>query len=1071
MNDKRCDAVGSTGMRRTQLQKAPKTKTKEAIHPSPGVRFPATIAVLPKNNSELREERDWLRLDASDDELRRRKVAAQAVALQVAASATNLLARQTDREVLDLRPSAAGVDDVLMDELALQIRANVPGKDPNVFSTVIMCGCENFTPIGMRSFVHAMGSRIRRLDFSSTALQLGVIKVLATGLEALDELDLSRCPSPPLTTEGIRVLLLSSGCASLKVLRVCYCSALIDDAIGAFVNLKKLRSLDVSYSTNLSDRGFQTLSKACQMLQFVNLEGLDRLSNNGLRLLVRSCRSSLRVLSLRRCRLLTDDALATIGDREYGARDLRSLNISGCDQLSATGILAMADGTPVLQALNAAGCIRMDERILVALASNCPLLQMLNIEGCVDITDTGLTTLATHLPFVELSKAYRGLAPRNDATERKLALHAQTIADSAALRIQACYRGMKGRQRAAVWRQRVVLSPAVRRIRRAYVCWRLNRAIRERAGRRKLAHQSSVKIQALVRGVMCRVRLEHEHREQKRLAVWAVYAVKVQAVYRSHFVRTRASSASVSRTMARYRLVKELLANEAAATLLQRAYRARFHRSRLDDIIAINQRRRKEMQAAATLVQRAYRTRGARRAYLQLLEAVHAQQAIVHEMVRYATKLQSRWRGHYARKCELTRAQSDARLREQARHVAASRINAGARGYFARRLAGHERVVRATRLRAVRVIERAWRVYKTPNAERIAYEVMLRRMKQNIEEEARSAGNQQRELLRVARALCEQDSASEAESDDDWRDFADECGDTFWFSPSRGERVYMRPNENARARCLLGMGCRVYWPLEDAWFNGRITKYSRGKDKHRIEYDDGDHEWLVLSSPRDRHRVQLFTGSCWCMAGMFEPSLRALRAVLFVGLRIQFYDQRCLGWRSGSTQGYSEASDSFLVAFDDGYVGYDEASGGSEWLSLFGMEDMLQIQEPLSSQWLSLSGFVFGATRGRPLDFAQRARTHGAAELASYYYSVSDFLDYVEPAAPVVPEVSEVEVTTEGGEVEVAAETNDSEQSSEGDDESEENSDEDNGGDDSDEGNDDEGDEDSDRASESEDDE
>jgi hypothetical protein len=875
--------------------------------------------------------------------------------------------------------------------------------------------------VGMRSFVHAMGSRIKRLDFSSTALSLDVVKVLATGLEVLDSLDLSNCRSPPLTTEGVRALLFSGGCAKLTALRASACAALTDDAIGAFVNLKRLRSLDVSHSTALTDRGFQALAKSCHQLEFVNLEGLDKVSNAGIRYLVRSCRACLRVLSLRRCRLLTDAVLSTIGDREHGARELRSLNLSGCDQLTSAGLLTMTAGTPVLQALNVAGCIGMDERILVALATDCPLLQVLNVEGCVDVTDTGIKTLATHLPFVEEAMHYRGLAPRVDATQRKFALHAQTIADSAALRIQACFRGLKGRRRAAIWREHVVLTPAARRIRRAYVCWLLNRSIRERIAKNKVVRFSIVKIQALVRGVMCRIHLEHELREQKRLAVWAIHAVKVQAVYRSHYARTRAKSSSVSRVMARYRLEKEFLAREAAASKLQRAYRARFHRSRLDDIIAINQRRRKEMQAAAVLVQRAYRTRGGRRAYLMLLDAVHAQQAIVRNMVHYATKLQSRWRGHYDRSRELARVREAALERECTRYAAASRINAGARGFFARRLARHERVLAATRLRAARVIERAWRVYKTPNAERIAYEAMLRRMKQQIAAEAEAASSQQRELLRVARALCEQDSASELESDDDWRDFADELGDTFWFSPSRGERAYMRPNENALARCLLGMLCRVYWPLEDAWFNGRITRFNRGKDKHRVEYDDGDHEWLSLAVARDRHRVQLFTGHCWCMLSMFEPSVRAVRAAIFVGMRIQLYDQRYMGWRGGVTRGYNEASDSFLVDFDSDFAG--DSTPNSEWVELFKAEDVVQVQDAHSSQWHSLSGFVFGATRGRPLDFAQRFRTRGNDASLFHYYSLRDYLEYVEPAASTVNAEDSLAPQTAEAQVEVDPES------------------------------------------------
>lgn len=78
-------------------------------------------------------------------ELRDRKLAIQSAVLAVADRATALLNSQRDREVLDLRPSAAALDDVLMDELVLQLHANVSQPDARVFSTIIFCGCEKFT--------------------------------------------------------------------------------------------------------------------------------------------------------------------------------------------------------------------------------------------------------------------------------------------------------------------------------------------------------------------------------------------------------------------------------------------------------------------------------------------------------------------------------------------------------------------------------------------------------------------------------------------------------------------------------------------------------------------------------------------------------------------------------------------------------------------------------------------------------------------------------------------------------------------------------------------------------------
>lgn len=44
-------------------------------------------------------------------------------------------------------------------------------------------------------------------------------------------------------------------------------------------------------------------------------------------------------------------------------------------------------------------------------------------------------------------------------------------------------------------------------------------------------------------------------------------------------------------------------------------------------------------------------------------------------------------------------------------------------------------------------------------------------------------------------------------------------------------------------------------------YAGSITRYHNRKRRHRIEYDDGDHEWLDLQQESDRIQVQLDDGS------------------------------------------------------------------------------------------------------------------------------------------------------------------------------------------------------------------
>ena len=67
--------------------------------------------------------------------------------------------------------------------------------------------------------------------------------------------------------------------------------------------------------------------------------------------------------------------------------------------------------------------------------------------------------------------------------------------------------------------------------------------------------------------------------------------------------------------------------------------------------------------------------------------------------------------------------------------------------------------------------------------------------------------------------------------------------------------------------------------LQDCWYGGIITKYHRRKRRHRVEYDDGDHEWINLQDECDRVQVQHEDG-LWSMVS--DGALGLLFAILLV---------------------------------------------------------------------------------------------------------------------------------------------------------------------------------------------
>ena len=52
----------------------------------------------------------------------------------------------------------------------------------------------------------------------------------------------------------------------------------------------------------------------------------------------------------------------------------------------------------------------------------------------------------------------------------------------------------------------------------------------------------------------------------------------------------------------------------------------------------------------------------------------------------------------------------------------------------------------------------------------------------------------------------------------------------------------------AEKRIAKGTRVAVYWPREDTWFDGRIGDYRPHNRKHQVYYDDGDEDWVRLST-------------------------------------------------------------------------------------------------------------------------------------------------------------------------------------------------------------------------------
>ena len=42
----------------------------------------------------------------------------------------------------------------------------------------------------------------------------------------------------------------------------------------------------------------------------------------------------------------------------------------------------------------------------------------------------------------------------------------------------------------------------------------------------------------------------------------------------------------------------------------------------------------------------------------------------------------------------------------------------------------------------------------------------------------------------------------------------------------------------------VGERLRVYWPMDNTWYEGRVKSYDKSTKKHVVIYDDGEEECL-----------------------------------------------------------------------------------------------------------------------------------------------------------------------------------------------------------------------------------
>jgi hypothetical protein len=807
----------------------------------------------------------------------------------------------------------------------------------------------------LRSLSLSVGSTLETADLSESLITDAMLEVFTARLEKLRQLNLSGCGL--LTNMGVRCATTSCG-GSLTSLDLSRCPRITGEAIAWIVGsigftggCPYLESLNLAWSQGLDDRGLEQLrTGGCSRLRFLSLQGCTKVTDVGLGALSRGCRE-LAVLNLEALALVKDAGVLMLA---ANCPKLVSLNLArvGAGKLTDRSVHALAAGCPCLQSLSFAGQHLLTEAGLCVLASKCPGLTALNITGCLEVTVDGVRALAEGLGHlsggaVVPARAYFGLAPVVDAVSVRVEAAQMGVEGRAAATIQRTWREQRRAQRAAEDLVAADQNEAAYLIQGAHSRHKKRAAARV-AARERAWSEGALMIQKCYRGH--RVRLEaaelRKHRALQRAN--AHRAVPLQALFRSHFVRRQDTVVASALVELRRSRMEEL--REAAAVRSGAAIRAAVARRRCQALGELRRQQWRDRAIAARALQRAARAYIAR----AVMRRIRLEAEMERDLeAQAATRIQTFWRGCLG-KHNGALARKELERMQRARHRSALRLQACFRGFQGREEAESRRVTLWRAGAAAVRIQAAFRrsrvlPWRRVRASAVALYV-LQRQEMEYQDGLTGVELQDRHRIEAARHdSCSEDEEEEERreaaglppSDDArihaaWEEVTDNAtGRSYWWNGVLEQAAERRPH--ARELALLGARVRVYWPLEGQGFEGRVARFNRRRGKHRIDYKDGDHEWMALDEEEDR--VVMEREGAWVQLRSFvDPdelegrrreaafASRRRQAQQYIDEDVQRWDRvwddgaqlmRWLDRKSGSTFYARPDADSWTLDMDD----------------------------------------------------------------------------------------------------------------------------------------------------------
>lgn len=726
----------------------------------------------------------------------------------------------------------------------------------------------------LRSLSLGLGHALTAIDASETRANDADLRSLCARLFALRDLRLSGCSR--VTNIGIQAV---AGCchATLRRLEMARCERLTADSCGWIAGVlgcgappcALLDSLDIGECSRMSDDALRFIAVGCGRLRFLRLAGNAWVSDAGVAAIARGC-PRLEVVDVGDCRGVGDKGLRSLAQCTR-LRTVLAPRIS--PTIRDAGVRALSRGCRQLATLDIAGARSVSEGVLGVLATRCQEIRTLNVTGCACVTQRTLEALIDGLGgLVREATSFYGFVPVENAPRVALAKRQRALENRASRLICSLFRLYRWRQIARGSLQFVRTHRASCRIAHAVLRWlrRLERRResakatrllaaclfqrnwRAKRGRRfaqaiatdrALLHSKQkyiVSFQAAFRGYLCRETdafavgpavqwlraTRHKHHRGRA-------ATTIQAAARSCLARKRARA---------YRQLRRRLHDDrdVAIAAMQRVFRRELAKRDVDRRRRARRRRAELLAWASKVVTNAFRINACRSDAERRRRALARRRRLVDRSVRVCQRLA---RGFFGR-LEARRRRSIARTRR----------------YSATKLQSLFRSSRILGWRHIRLNKIAAAVYDRRAFERRNSAIAAERLYADF-------------VAKLSHDSCSDDDNETGQASSQWI----YEGGTSWLNMTTGERVCENPVADPVDLELVGCSVRVYWPQMDAWYEGTLGRFNKRRRRYRVEYYDGDREWLDLDANADR--VQLFDGTGqWAMLDRaFRPQLEEQR--------------------------------------------------------------------------------------------------------------------------------------------------------------------------------------------------